>query len=134
MSSLVGLTPEFVEARRQQLLEREKSLLAELKDVADRDPRARQQVFNPEFPNFGDSLEDNALEVTAYESNLALEEDLNTSLENTRQALKRIEDGSYGKCAHCGNPIEPKRLEAFPSATACMSCKRKSGSKTSSTR
>lgn len=37
-------------------------------------------------------------------------------------ALRRIEDGSYGKCAHCGNLIDTDRLAAIPTATLCMQC------------
>lgn len=32
------------------------------------------------------------------------------------QALLRIEEGSYGKCARCGNLIDERRLEALPTA------------------
>jgi DnaK suppressor protein len=35
-------------------------------------------------------------------------------LRQVRDALQRIEDGSYGKCLACGRPIDPKRLEAVP--------------------
>jgi DnaK suppressor protein len=38
-------------------------------------------------------------------------------------ALKRIEDGSYGKCEECGGKIPLKRLEAYPAASLCISCK-----------
>lgn len=38
------------------------------------------------------------------------------------QALKRIEDGSYGTCDRCGGPINPERLEAKPWATFCITC------------
>ena len=37
-------------------------------------------------------------------------------------ALSRIEDGSYGICAKCGDDIAPKRLEALPTATECIAC------------
>jgi RNA polymerase-binding protein DksA len=37
-------------------------------------------------------------------------------------ALRRIEDGSYGTCASCGEPIGRKRLEALPYATKCINC------------
>ncbi|SDY78130.1 transcriptional regulator, TraR/DksA family [Jannaschia faecimaris] len=37
-------------------------------------------------------------------------------------ALKRIEDGSYGTCAKCGNPIAAERLEAVPTAALCRTC------------
>jgi len=34
-------------------------------------------------------------------------------------ALRRIEDGTYGKCVDCGRPIEPARLEAVPWTPYC---------------
>ena len=36
--------------------------------------------------------------------------------------LKRIDEGTYGRCAHCGEPIGPKRLEALPWAKLCIDC------------
>lgn len=38
-------------------------------------------------------------------------------------ALKRIEDGSYGLCESCGNPIGADRLRARPVTTLCIDCK-----------
>jgi DnaK suppressor protein len=38
------------------------------------------------------------------------------------EALKRIEDKTYGLCVHCENPIQPKRLEAVPWASHCIQC------------
>ena len=40
-------------------------------------------------------------------------------------ALQRIEDGTFGICRTCGQPIAPERLEAMPWATQCIDCKRK---------
>jgi len=41
------------------------------------------------------------------------------------RALGRIEDGSYGVCESCGQPIGKMRLMAFPRATLCMTCKQR---------
>ena len=38
-------------------------------------------------------------------------------------ALHRIAAGTYGICIKCGEAIAPKRLEAVPTATTCVSCK-----------
>ncbi|MEO3777695.1 TraR/DksA C4-type zinc finger protein [Micromonospora sp. B11E3] len=38
-------------------------------------------------------------------------------------ALTRLEEGSYGFCEGCSAPIPVERLEIFPSATSCVSCK-----------
>ncbi len=39
------------------------------------------------------------------------------------EALARIEDGSFGTCDVCGDPIEKKRLGARPVTTLCIDCK-----------
>lgn len=39
------------------------------------------------------------------------------------EALKRIEEGTFGACVSCDNDIELKRLEARPTATLCIACK-----------
>ncbi|HEU4514443.1 MAG TPA: TraR/DksA C4-type zinc finger protein [Nocardioidaceae bacterium] len=46
-------------------------------------------------------------------------------LRQTEHALERIEDGSYGQCESCGQPIGKMRLMAFPRATLCLSCKQR---------
>ncbi|MBW1918235.1 MAG: RNA polymerase-binding protein DksA [Deltaproteobacteria bacterium] len=42
-----------------------------------------------------------------------------------KEALDRIEDGSYGFCEACGEPISEKRLLARPVTTLCIKCKAK---------
>jgi DnaK suppressor protein len=46
-------------------------------------------------------------------------------LAQTERALARIEDGSYGVCESCGEPIGKMRVMAFPRATLCLSCKQR---------
>ncbi len=50
-------------------------------------------------------------------------------LDQTRQqlgqidaALRRLDEGGYGKCEQCGQPIATGRLEARPTATTCIAC------------
>ena len=40
-----------------------------------------------------------------------------------RTALEKIEDGTFGFCEVCGEPIDFKRLEARPVTTHCIDCK-----------
>ena len=42
-----------------------------------------------------------------------------------QEALKRIEDGTFGICEKCGGPISEKRLMARPVTTLCIDCKTK---------
>ncbi len=46
-------------------------------------------------------------------------------LAQTERALARIDDGSYGVCESCGQPIGMMRVMAFPRATLCLSCKQR---------
>lgn len=39
------------------------------------------------------------------------------------EALARMDDGSFGTCEDCEEPIEPRRLEARPVSTLCIACK-----------
>ncbi|MEU0096385.1 TraR/DksA C4-type zinc finger protein [Kribbella sp. NPDC006257] len=44
-------------------------------------------------------------------------------LDQIERALSRIDDGTYGVCESCGQAIGKGRLQAFPRATLCVSCK-----------
>ena len=39
-----------------------------------------------------------------------------------KHALAKFEDGSYGECEECGNPIGFSRLQARPEARLCIAC------------
>ena len=46
-------------------------------------------------------------------------------LSAVRDALQRIERGTYGTCADCGSPIPEGRLDARPEAARCVKCQAK---------
>lgn len=43
-------------------------------------------------------------------------------LNDTEQALLKLEHGSYGKCDRCGKEIDQARLQILPSASFCVAC------------
>ncbi len=45
-----------------------------------------------------------------------------TDLRRIDEALQRMEDGEYGYCLTCGDPINPKRLEIEPMTKQCVRC------------
>jgi DnaK suppressor protein len=76
-----------------------------------------------------DQTLDNHLAETATatldrEIDYTLEENSEHVLTAINDALKRIEDGTYGICANCRKPIGEERLAAIPWATHCIDCKR----------
>jgi RNA polymerase-binding transcription factor DksA len=44
------------------------------------------------------------------------------SLQEVEAALARIEEGTYGVCTGCGQPIPPARLEVRPRTATCVGC------------
>jgi DnaK suppressor protein len=44
-------------------------------------------------------------------------------IQKIKEALERIEDGTFGICDSCGKPISEKRLMARPVTTQCIECK-----------
>jgi DnaK suppressor protein len=72
---------------------------------------------------YRDHMADQGLATFEREMDMTLEENERTALEEVRAALERVEAGTYGTCARCGGDIAPKRLEAVPTATLCITCK-----------
>jgi DnaK suppressor protein len=44
-------------------------------------------------------------------------------LQEVREALERLENGTFGLCENCGEAIPLERLEAIPYASLCVKCK-----------
>lgn len=70
-----------------------------------------------------DSADDNAKDVVDksqqdvnQEMALQLGERASRMIADIDQALQRIEEGTYGRCEHCGKEIDERRLEAVPTA------------------
>lgn len=61
-------------------------------------------------------------EIFEREKNAALIAVLERRLSDIQAAQKSLENGKYGTCARCGNPIELERLEVKPDATLCVKC------------
>jgi RNA polymerase-binding protein DksA len=70
-------------------------------------------------------LADTATDTYDREFDEGLEEDAARLLVQIDDAMRRIEDGTYGFCEVCGRPIPEERLEAVPYATLCIDDARK---------
>lgn len=97
--------------RKQSLLRaKESELAAELKN--------RDGLEAEAAPEFGDQIQraaDRAIVIQALDRNSGL-------LREVRAALARVDEGRYGRCLRCDEPISPKRLEALPWASLCLAC------------
>ncbi len=95
-----------VQEYRQRLLDLE----ARLSTRADHErEQARDQVVGSPRDAADDSVADEGESEDFTEAELDA-----TVLQQVRDALQRIADGTFGRCVVGGEPIEPQRLEAVP--------------------
>jgi DnaK suppressor protein len=59
------------------------------------------------------------------DAEMSLANNAREMLDQARLALRHIEQGAYGRCDNCGQPIGKGRLLAFPRATLCVTCKQR---------
>jgi DnaK suppressor protein len=99
--------------QRQELLE---ALRDELVERVDRYKIHKMRLENP--------LDRDMEEQTIENEDVidALEEEAEEELGQVLHALERIEEGEGELCERCGEPIDPRRLEAIPCATLCLDC------------
>lgn len=84
---------------------------------------ASYKASDPYMDNrMSESYDDDISEMEGHDRVAATENDLKFRLEEVNEALKRIEEGTFGKCANCGQDISEDRLEAMPTAKYCASC------------
>jgi len=65
---------------------------------------------------------DIATETFEREKDFGLREDQTAALGLVEQALRRLEDGTYGACERCGQAVPEARLEAVPWTPFCLRC------------
>ena len=63
-----------------------------------------------------------ASELTEAERDEALLAIVESQRQQVLDALRRLDEGTYGTCVDCGAPLPDERLEARPEAARCVSC------------
>lgn len=94
----------FLENRLQILSAKVDEIEGDLREPAD--PDFAEQATEAEADEVLEGLESSAL----------------LEIAQINAALTRIEEGTYGECATCGEPVGEKRLEAIPHAAQCIGC------------
>jgi DnaK suppressor protein len=114
------MTPELRDQLRKELEEERASALAELERYG-ADPHSdRVKPIEGIDDNFADSAA-----ATAERSEiLAFIEQARERLVEVEAALAKMDEGTYGICEVCGQPITEARLEARPLSVRCVNCAR----------
>jgi RNA polymerase-binding protein DksA len=106
------------QAAKQELLQFRSQLLALDQEESERlatslEEEADEETYDQHIADVGAVTLDREME-------LSLQGNTERLLEQVNRALEKIEEGTYGLCDRCGQPIEEGRLEAVPYATLCI--------------
>ena len=118
------MNKQTLDELKAQLEQKKQTTIEQLQSIGSR-TEGSEENFEAKFPDYGDSMEDNATEVADYTKNLSLERDLEKELNDIEKSLQAMEDGSYGICSHCGKEIEMERLKIRPESSSCVECKKR---------
>jgi len=104
---------------KNRLEDKRDELRANISGLTEAHPVPTDPIEASQGPNDFEDIAVDFLEIQQEQSVLVNEQALLTEV---LQALKRLDDGRYGLCVACGNPIPEKRLEAIPWAARDVKC------------
>jgi DnaK suppressor protein len=98
-------------------------------ELETRRDRARKRVSSlaerPErgsSPGFGKRIGDGTTEAVSRLTDIGVGSELERGLARTERALAKLDEGTFGVCDTCGEPISPGRLRALPDSVLCVAC------------
>ena len=106
-----------LQAFRRRLLDRRLQLQSRLSGLAEAPERGSDI-------SFGKRIGDGTIEAVSRLTDIGVGRNLETAEGRVERALAKLDDGTYGICDSCGDPIAERRLEAFPESVLCVECAR----------
>jgi RNA polymerase-binding transcription factor len=98
-----------------------RQLQAKRKEVLEGVSRARE-MGSVETESGAPDIADRATSAFQREFSFSLSENEGKMLLMIDEAIARLENGRFGTCVHCEQPIERQRLQAVPWARHCIAC------------
>ena len=107
------------------VLKKKEELLNDLKHISDDTLRKSQKEASGDISGYTYHMADVATDNYDREFSLGLASNERKSLYELDDAIKRIEEGTFGICDDCKSSITKIRLKAVPSARLCIKCQQK---------
>ena len=104
-----------LDAIRRELEARMQSTRERVETLAERPELGAAQ-------GFGKRIGDGTTEAISRLTDIGVGRSLETGLARTERALAKLDEGTYGTCDECGDPIPPARLRAMPDSALCVTC------------
>jgi len=110
---------------RKLILKRKEEIDDEIRHISDDTLKKSQKDASGDISGYTYHMADVATDNYDREFSLGLASNDRKSLYELEDALKRIEDGTFGVCESCGLLITKIRLKALPQARLCVKCQEK---------
>lgn len=117
------LNKDQIKQLRQLLITERIKLAEEIKSIA-RDVSTSPRDASGDLSAYTVHMADMAADTFDRELSMNIASSEQKTLYQIDDALKRLDDGSYGVCQECNQPIAMSRLKAVPYASMCIECQR----------
>lgn len=108
--------------RFEKLLLEQREQLAQQQGALGDAARRSQRESSGELSAYTYHMADLGTDAMEREQSFLLAANLNRTVTEIDEALRRVRNGGFGLCETCGKPIETKRLSALPYARNCLRC------------
>lgn len=115
---MTALDPRQIETLRALLQERERTVRA---DIGSREAHRADEPYADMAGSAPDEGDESSADLFADIDHAVIDLHL-AELGEIKAALARMDDGSYGTCGDCGEPVDYERLLAYPTARRCAHC------------
>lgn len=117
------MVAENLEYFKNLILQKKEKSINELNFIEESSMRKTLQDQSGDLSSYSFHIADQGTDTMGREIAFSFASRYGKYLGHLDEALKRIENGTYGICRNCGVQINIERLEAVPNATQCIKCK-----------
>jgi len=116
------MTKKEKEYFKKLILKQREEILEEIKRISEDTLRKSQKDATGDISGYTYHMADVATDTYDREFSLGLATDEHKVIYELNDALKRLEEDTYGICENCKKPIPKTRLKAIPYARLCIKC------------
>ncbi len=109
---------------KEVLLKRKEEIVEQIEHISRDTLKRSQKDASGDISGYAYHMADLATDSFDREFSLGLASNERQILYEIDDALRRVEDGSYGKCSACDKPIPKTRLKAIPYSRLCLKCQK----------
>jgi len=119
------LSAKELKEYKEKLINIKEEVMNKIREISEDTLMKSQKDISGDMSGYGLHIADVASDNYERDFSLGLVSDERKVLLEIEEALKRIENKSYGECVMCEKPIAGTRLKALPYAQCCKKCQEK---------